>query len=124
MSGPPMSGSLAIGNDQRNEMMRNINSSLSVVDISRVAESVEHRKQAARTLDEVNRSMGFFSIVGHGVSVDLIDRMRDVTARFFQLPEDQKAAGRADRRAGARGWEPVGYAALSRSLGKETRPHL
>src|SRR5688500_3439236 len=53
--------------------------------------------------------MGFFYVVGHGVDLDLQQRLEDESRAFFELPDVEKAriamahGGRAWR-----GWFPVG----------------
>ena len=63
---------------------------------------------AARQIDAACREIGFFGIVGHGVSTDLYGEL-DVAARaFFALPDDAKAAIAMERAGAAwRGWFPL-----------------
>ena len=67
------------------------------------------RVDAARRIDAACRSVGFFSIVGHGVSNRLQERLEAAAHRFFS----QTATAKSEismARAGAawRGWFPVG----------------
>lgn len=63
----------------------------------------------AATIDEACRSVGFFSIVGHGVPTDLQGKLETASHSFFARSDVEKseiamrAAGRAWR-----GWFPLG----------------
>jgi isopenicillin N synthase-like dioxygenase len=65
--------------------------------------------RVAGAIDRACRSVGFFSIVGHGIPSDLQERLESASREFFARPDDEKrsiamaAAGRAWR-----GWFPVG----------------
>lgn len=48
------------------------------------------RRRIAEAIGKACRRSGFFTIVGHGVSQDLVDRMYRATNGFFTLPEDEK----------------------------------
>jgi isopenicillin N synthase-like dioxygenase len=62
-----------------------------VIDISCFAAGSTHDKQAiARSVDQACRDIGFLIISGHGIDKPLMDRMRDVSRRFFDLPLAEK----------------------------------
>jgi isopenicillin N synthase-like dioxygenase len=63
----------------------------------------------AASLDNACRTVGFFSVIGHGVDPVLQNRLDRVARRFFARPETEKNEI-AMARAGAawRGWFPVG----------------
>lgn len=62
----------------------------------------------AEAIDQACRSVGFFSIVGHGVDAGLADRLDRLAREFFLLPDDEKAEISMDRGGRAwRGWFPV-----------------
>jgi isopenicillin N synthase-like dioxygenase len=64
---------------------------------------------AADHIDRACRETGFFYVVGHGVDETLQERLEDVAAGFFALPEDAKASIAMARGGTAwRGWFPVG----------------
>ena len=74
-----------------------------IVDISR------HLDEIAAEIDTACRDTGFFFVVGHGVSVELQERLDRLAREFFALPDAEKAA--IDMRKGGqawRGWFPVG----------------
>ena len=82
-----------------------------VIDLTRI-DDPDARGRVAEVAGEIDRACretGFFSVIGHGISSELFDRL-DASARaFFALPEGTKAAiampvaGRAWR-----GWFPLG----------------
>ncbi len=63
----------------------------------------------AAQIDAACRTVGFFSIVGHGVPVGLQDRLETAAHRFFSQSEAAKAEiSMANAGAAWRGWFPVG----------------
>jgi isopenicillin N synthase-like dioxygenase len=80
----------------------------------------------AQVVAEVRRAceeVGFFMIAGHGIPDALIESIRDVSNRFFDLPLEEKLKSRCDPTlVGASGFEMMGRAALARSIGKSTPP--
>jgi len=97
---------------------------LAIVDLDGTDRSRSRLAEEAERLDRINQELGFFCVVGHGVSPTLIADMYDVTARFFHQPEEVKARSSLDRTTGRRGWEPAGQRGLGRSMGQETPPDL
>ncbi|MFI8527923.1 isopenicillin N synthase family dioxygenase [Promicromonospora sukumoe] len=72
----------------------------------------------ARFRDELRRAtheVGFFSLVGHGVPRDLIDRAYATAREFFALPEEQKRAIENVHSPHFRGWTRMGG---ERTLGR------
>jgi isopenicillin N synthase-like dioxygenase len=64
---------------------------------------------AGRAIDAACREVGFFSIVGHGVSPGLLERLDRHAREFFALPEDEKVQIAMPRAGLAwRGWFPLG----------------
>ncbi len=74
-----------------------------------------------RALDEHLCRSGFLMVTGHGIDPALIDRTREMAARFFALAEDAKSAFRpvAD---GAPGYYPLATGSLARTLGEDGPP--
>jgi isopenicillin N synthase-like dioxygenase len=62
---------------------------------------------ADRVLDACHE-VGFFTVAGHGVPDEFVDRWFDAAARFFALPEATKALIDKRRSPHFRGWERVG----------------
>jgi len=71
-----------------------VNPSLPVIDVSPLAAGASE-SGLAETVDEIAaacRDWGFFQVVGHDVSPELISRVWDETRRFFELPREEKRA--------------------------------
>ena len=67
------------------------NNTISVIDIGPFREdTAAGKRHVAQQVNEACESIGFLSVVGHGVSQDLIDEMCGVSREFFQLPEEEK----------------------------------
>jgi isopenicillin N synthase-like dioxygenase len=91
-----------------------------VIDIAPFIEGSSGGKQAVAA--EVGRActdIGFFSVVGHGVPEALIQRMSDVSRRFFDLPLSEKLKVKRPRPEQSRGYIGFGDENLAYSLGKE-----
>jgi isopenicillin N synthase-like dioxygenase len=66
-------------------------SGVPVIDIADSRSGIDAAKRRiAEQIDDACRAVGFLVIAGHGVSLDLIARMHDVSRRFFDLPEVAK----------------------------------
>lgn len=76
---------------------------LPLVDVSTVDETV------GAAIDRACREVGFFRIVGHDVSADLLQRLEGAAREFFALPTDVKQQVAMARGGRAwRGWFPLG----------------
>lgn len=60
-----------------------------VIDLS-ARDSARGQRAVAEAIDRACRSSGFFIVVGHGVSPELVNRMYATTRAFFHLPDDEK----------------------------------
>ncbi len=69
-------------------------------------------KEVAHACEEI----GFFQITGYGVSEEFIQEVYDVSRRFFDLTEEQKATAAQPAPDQVRGWTAVGKEGLSYSL--------
>lgn len=78
----------------------------------------------AAAVDHACSTSGFLALTGHGVSIELIHRMLNVSGEFFDLPEGEKRAYQLDDVAANRGYAPFESEALSYSLGVESEPDL
>jgi len=72
---------------------------------------------AVGRIDEACRSIGFLSVVGHGVGHRVVDHMLEETAEFFALPLEDKLALRPPRPDVDRGYAAKGSEGLVYSLG-------
>jgi hypothetical protein len=64
-------------------------SSLPVVDMARLLDP-EHREAEVALLGSACRSWGFFQLINHGVDEAVIQKMKDNTVQFFELPLEDK----------------------------------
>ncbi|MFV0243522.1 MAG: isopenicillin N synthase family dioxygenase [Qingshengfaniella sp.] len=92
-----------------------------VIDLSGLsAQSPETRRHVGWDMHKACRETGFFYVSGHGVSQALIDAQLAWTERFFDLPEDRKAAVAYERGKAAYGFEPM----LAQQLDEGSAPDL
>jgi isopenicillin N synthase-like dioxygenase len=86
--------------------------SVPLIDIAPLVAGSNDTAAAARVgaaIDEACRSVGFFSIVGHGVDAGLRAELDRAAREFFALPDGEKAAIAMERGGRAwRGWFPLG----------------
>ena len=66
--------------------------SLPVLDIGRFDRGGDERTAFLAELRAAARGPGFFYLTGHGIAPDLIGSLRDLSKRFFALPEADKFA--------------------------------
>jgi isopenicillin N synthase-like dioxygenase len=91
-----------------------------VVDIAPFLAGAPAAKRAvAREIGRACTEIGFFTIVGHGVSAQLVSRMLAVTRAFFDLPLDEKLRVRQPAPEQSRGYLGVGGENLSYSRGDQ-----
>ena len=65
--------------------------SIPIIDVAPFREGNESgKRRVAAEANAACESLGFLTIVGHGVSPDLVGRMRVVSEEFFALPVDEK----------------------------------
>ena len=69
--------------------------SIPIIDVApfREGNGIEKQRVPAE-VDAACESLGFLTIVGHGVSNDLVERTRVVSEEFFALPVDEKLKAR------------------------------
>ena len=90
-----------------------------VIDVSAWRTGTEREKdRLASRFAEACRSWGFVIIAGHGVEEPLIERIRDVTRGFFDLPPDIKANVDSRIAPGVGGYYPFRSKSHARSLGE------
>ena len=67
---------------------------LPIIDISsfvdRPGHTDEQRQELATLWDETMTNKGFAIVVGHGVTEDLVMRLRNASEKFFNLPQEEK----------------------------------
>ncbi len=89
--------------------MSSVTTSIPEVDLSlwRAGTGAE-RRALADEVRQVCHHIGFFHLVGHGISPALLVEHAGYRARFFALPEETKRRIDKARSPHFRGWEPVG----------------
>ncbi|MFP1681700.1 isopenicillin N synthase family dioxygenase [Alloalcanivorax sp. C16-1] len=99
--------------------------SIPVIDLA-LALRGDHRERVrvAREIDAACTEVGFFTIRGHGVPVEVIDRLRDRASRFFNLPLPEKLRAQPDNPSVPRGYRAIGFEALSHGNTIDTPPDL
>jgi isopenicillin N synthase-like dioxygenase len=65
---------------------------LPIIDMSELDKSPEQAAAFREKLRAVTHDVGFFYLVGHGVSQDLIDELLAASRAFFNLPDEDKLA--------------------------------
>ncbi len=90
-----------------------------VIDISDfLAGTPEGIQRVAAEVAHACEHTGFFQIVGHGVDLDFIQSVYDISRDFFDLPEAEKTKVSQPSPDQVRGWSAVGKEGLSYSLGE------
>jgi isopenicillin N synthase-like dioxygenase len=82
------------------------------------------QRAVARQIAHACTDIGFFTIVGHGVSSDLISETLEVTKGFFDLPHEEKLRVRQPSPDQSRGYLGVGDENLSYSRGDRSTADL
>nr|WP_213955302.1 2-oxoglutarate and iron-dependent oxygenase domain-containing protein [Variovorax sp. dw_954] len=75
---------------------------LPIIEISALLEPGDARQAVAAQIRQACRAHGFFYVTGHGVDAALVQRLEDLSHRFFELPEDTKMQWRMA--LGGRAW--------------------
>ncbi len=93
------------------------------VDLSGAFEPGPRRDSVVETIRRACEEVGFLVITGHGVSNETVQRIEDVSRRFFALRIVEKMKlMRAD--GNRRGYKPLLRTSLASSRGVETPPDL
>ena len=83
-------------------------SSLPILDISELDAGADRAEQFRIQLRQVTHDLGFFYLVGHGIDPSLVERLLDVSKRFFELSDDEKLAIENTHSPQFRGYTRVG----------------
>jgi isopenicillin N synthase-like dioxygenase len=98
-----------------------------IIDLSplqRTHVSAATRSDIARDVAKACEEIGFFTVIGHGVSADVIRALVAEAYAFFDLPPAEKLAVRRPRPEQNRGYIAPGEERLARLRGNETPPDL
>ncbi len=86
--------------------------SLPLIDVAALLDAdagTDDRKRVADAIDDACRSVGFFSIVGHGIPAGQQERLEAASHSFFARPDaDKRTIAMAAAGPAWRGWFPVG----------------
>ena len=82
------------------------------------------KRRIAAEVGEALETIGFFTIVGHGVPWNLVEEVRDIAYAFFALPLEEKMRIPRPGTAATRGYDPPANQALAATLGNESPPDL
>lgn len=78
---------------------------LPIIDISPLySDDRNDWKVVVNQIDHACRDLGFFYIVGHGISDDQFEHMTSMASAFFSLPLEQKQSIAIEKSANHRGW--------------------
>ena len=89
-----------------------------------VTGSTEGRQAVVDAVRSACEDTGFFSIVGHGVPTEAIDRVRQDLAVSFALPLEQKMAVKRPAQKISRGYNPMATQAVASTLDLASPPDL
>jgi isopenicillin N synthase-like dioxygenase len=99
--------------------------SIPTIDLAPFLRGGEAEKhEVARQVDEACKSIGFFTIVGHGVPEDLIAATRKVAVDFFALPTEEKLKIERPPQKTSRGYFGFKDRSIAYSLGEAAPPDL
>ncbi|XP_051126694.1 probable 2-oxoglutarate-dependent dioxygenase At3g50210 [Andrographis paniculata] len=90
--------------------------SIPIIDIGPLVEKWNHPSmsedrgvaEVARQLDKACREAGFFYVKGHGIPESLIEEIRSISRKFFDLPYEEKLKIKLSPATGYRGYQRVG----------------
>jgi isopenicillin N synthase-like dioxygenase len=81
---------------------------LPTIDLRSLDAPARARREALARLRAVAREIGFFYVEGHGISANLLERVAELSRRFFDLPERDKLAIEMVNSPHFRGYTRVG----------------
>jgi isopenicillin N synthase-like dioxygenase len=82
------------------------------------------RQQVAEAIRAACEEIGFFTVIGHGVSADTIAALEREAKAYFALSLDEKLKTPQPAERISRGYSHVGSRGLAYSTGKESPPDL
>ena len=86
--------------------------------------AADRRAEVGRRIDSACRTVGFFSVVGHGVDNGVVERAHDAASAFFDLPLADRMGAATPEPQAPYGYVPFSAEALSRSIGEAGRADL
>ena len=82
------------------------------------------KRRIAEQVGDALETIGFFTIVGHGVPESVVHDARDFAYAFFALPLEEKLRVPRPSIAATRGYDPPANQKLAATLGNESPPDL
>lgn len=76
----------------------------------------------ARGWSKIFETLGFVTIIGHGIPLPLMDAVQAEAKAFFALPIEQRMLCTYPGEQRAQGYMPVGDETVARSKGADDRP--
>ncbi|XP_039045726.1 probable 2-oxoglutarate-dependent dioxygenase At3g50210 [Hibiscus syriacus] len=64
--------------------------------------------EVVKQLDQACREAGFFYVKGHGIPETMVNEVRNITRKFFDLPYEEKLKIKLTPAAGYRGYQRIG----------------
>ena len=95
-----------------------------VIDIAPSFLDSQGKQAVSESIRVACEDVGFFTITGHGVSLDEINLTRQAAISFFALDLEEKLKISQPSEKISRGYSKVGERALAYSLGNQTLPDL
>ncbi len=94
--------------------------SVPVIDIAPFASGTEtEKKRVAQHVAEACSTIGFFSIVGHGVPIEIVENLREAAHQFFEQPEQLKRKWSHPVPDTPRGFRALAGEALGRTIRRD-----
>ncbi len=95
-----------------------------VIDLRGLVDGGDDADAVGVAIDAACRSVGFFSVIGHGVDPDVIGCAHDAAQAFFDLPLDARLGAAKPTPSAPYGYVPFTAEALNRSIGGVGPPDL
>jgi isopenicillin N synthase-like dioxygenase len=102
----------------------NAANSVPVIDIAPFLSGADGKSNVVAQVQRACEEIGFFSIIGHGVSSNAIGSVRANCNQFFDFPLEEKLKVKRAAGAATPGYSFMGDISLARSLGRTTPPDL
>jgi isopenicillin N synthase-like dioxygenase len=105
--------------------MRAVDNELPTIDLGPMLRGNESAKRnVAREIDAACTDIGFFTMVGHGISEDTLATVRQLAVEFFALPREEKMKVQRPPQKISRGYNWLGDRSISYSMGKAAPPDI